>query len=493
MTEDITYKWNPIEDLPPNWEEYVDEGLSHLSGIWEEQKRNLRNLSSIKKFNERLQRQWAIETGIIENLYTLDRGITLTLVEKGIQASLIPHGKTNKPVEYVVDLMQDQEKVVESLFRFVGGTRQLTCSYIKEIHAALTQHQTNVDAVDMTGKPTKIDLIRGDWKRLPNNPTRTNGSIHEYCPPEQVASEMDRLVEMHGSHCISNVPPEIEAAWLHHRFTQIHPFQDGNGRVARSLATLVFLRAGWLPLVIISDEHRTEYIFALEEADRGNLRKLIVLFARLEQKAFFQALSIGEQVIAQRQNFEAMLDTLVDSFSLRTEDLEKEQKKVIPLADDLIQIGREFLHRKAGEMEQKFKPFSEDISISSDYAQENTKRWFWNQVITIASKFEFKYYANLRNYHNWIRLTIREARRAGIVISIHPIGTEFNGLMGATAFLEYRDRQEEGPSEIDGPYPLVDSPFYFTYKEQDEQVKERFRTWLDEVLLKGLEEWRQRL
>ena len=43
--------------------------------------------------------------------------------------------------------------------------------------------------------------------------------------------------------------PEVEAAWLHHRFGQIHPFQDGNGRVARALATMIFLRAGFVPLV----------------------------------------------------------------------------------------------------------------------------------------------------------------------------------------------------------------------------------------------------
>jgi len=31
-----------------------------------------------------------------------------------------------------------------------------------------------------------------------------------------------------SSTCQEQCPPEIEAAWLHHRFTQIHPFQDGN-------------------------------------------------------------------------------------------------------------------------------------------------------------------------------------------------------------------------------------------------------------------------
>ena len=46
--------------------------------------------------------------------------------------------------------------------------------------------------------------------------------------------------ELHRNH--HDVAPEVEAAWLHHRFTQIHPFQDGNGRIARALATLIFVK-----------------------------------------------------------------------------------------------------------------------------------------------------------------------------------------------------------------------------------------------------------
>jgi len=87
---------------------------------------------------------------------------------------------------------------------------------------------------------------------------------------------MDRLIELHQEHLSKEITPEVEAAWLHHRFIQIHPFQDGNGRMARTLASLVFLRVGWFPLVIHRDD-RDVYIDALEEADRGDLNPLIQL------------------------------------------------------------------------------------------------------------------------------------------------------------------------------------------------------------------------
>ncbi len=81
---------------------------------------------------------------------------------------------------------------------------------------------------------------------------------------------MDRLIHWHEEHVQREIPPEVEAAWLHHRFTQIHPFQDGNGRVARAIASLIFIKANWFPLVVRSDE-KAKYLDELEKADFGNL------------------------------------------------------------------------------------------------------------------------------------------------------------------------------------------------------------------------------
>ena len=46
---------------------------------------------SVSEFTERLKREWTIETGLIERLYTLDRGITELMIQHGVNAALIPH------------------------------------------------------------------------------------------------------------------------------------------------------------------------------------------------------------------------------------------------------------------------------------------------------------------------------------------------------------------------------------------------------------------
>ncbi|MCU0568360.1 MAG: hypothetical protein MUF49_17400 [Oculatellaceae cyanobacterium Prado106] len=86
----------------------------------------MRQSGEFQTFSEKLRREIAIETGIIERLYNLDRGITRLLIEQGINEALIPHGATDRPVKQVVSLIKDQESAIEGLFDFVGGQRMLS-------------------------------------------------------------------------------------------------------------------------------------------------------------------------------------------------------------------------------------------------------------------------------------------------------------------------------------------------------------------------------
>ena len=93
----ISYEWKPIEDLSENWCDYVSPGLDSLASVWLEQSGRLKRSAGYDEFISKLCREWAIETGVLERLYSIDRGITVVLIEKGIEAALIPHGSTDKP------------------------------------------------------------------------------------------------------------------------------------------------------------------------------------------------------------------------------------------------------------------------------------------------------------------------------------------------------------------------------------------------------------
>ena len=483
-------RWRPIEDLPADWQSLASDELASLAPIWKEQKGKLDQTGVLKEFSDRLGREWAIETGIIENLYSIDRGVTQLLIEKGIETSLIPHGTTDKPAEHIVAILRDHEDVLEGLFDFVASRRSMTTAYIKEVHAALTRNQHTVAAVNGLGRSTDVELLRGEWKRLPNNPTRPDGEVHEYCPPEQVAAEMDRVVAWHAIHTDRKVPPEVEAAWLHHRMTQIHPFHDGNGRVARALASLIFLRAEWFPLVVDRD-NRSAYIEALEQADRGDLRSLVSLFSIIEKRSFLRALRISDDVLRGHQPVHQVIAAAIDRLKARFEQREEEQRRVFGISVRLVESTRDRLEEVAREFNKQITHVDDDYFASVDYGSPEQFYWFKKQIVEIAKKHE--YFADTRTYGAWVRLKLSEERQVELVISFHSVGRDFVGILAASAFLEFRDRTDEGNTSVEGPYELSKDVLQWAFNEDPEVVSARYKTWLDEVIVAGLDHWRRQI
>ncbi|MCL6596528.1 MAG: Fic family protein, partial [Firmicutes bacterium] len=209
--------WHPIEDLPEGLGTYRPRELDVLVPVWEESRQDLAQSEALAEFHQRLARQWAMETGILERLYTVDPGTTQLLVEQGFDASLVAHGSTDLPPERLVEFLQAHRDALEGLFEFVKSDVPLTTSYIRELHVALTRAQEEAEAVDALGRIVRVPILKGEYRRLPNNPVRGDGTVYLYCPPEQVAEEMERLVRMHREHVRDGVEAAVRAAWLHHR------------------------------------------------------------------------------------------------------------------------------------------------------------------------------------------------------------------------------------------------------------------------------------
>jgi Fic family protein len=482
-------KWNPIEDLGDEQVRGLPE-LAALLSIWKEQAIKLKESESAKQFQEKLNREWAIETGIIENLYSLDRGTTRTLIEHGIQASFIAHDGSDKPPEWVAAVLHDQQNALEFVFDFVGDNRPLSTAYIKELHSLLTRHQETTEGMDSMGRKVSVKILHGDWKRFPNNPTRQDGTIHEYCPPEHVASEMDRLIDWHAEHLKRKVPPEVEAAWIHHRFTQIHPFQDGNGRMARCLASLVFIKAGGFPLVVDRDR-RSEYIYALEKADSGDLTFLKGMFADIERRWFVKALSISESVLSGRIGARRkILEAASRELRGRGKAVASERNKVFESAEE----ARRHIETRLSELKNEIEEILGDVPnlrCRIHASEPEQRHWFRYQIVEIARHLE--YFADLQTLGEWCRLQIRNGEQTDIVVSIHSVGTDFVGVVGVSAYLQVKSPTDENAMSAQTPIPLCRDLFQMTYLDAWDTLAPRFDEWLDEVLAVALDQWQKGL
>ena len=74
--------------------------------------------------------------------------------------------------------------------------------------------------------------------------------------------------------------PIQRAAWLHWAVARIHPFRDGNGRVARLLQDYVLLKNAYVPAPLQSEDREKGYYDALESADLGDGRSMVELVAK---------------------------------------------------------------------------------------------------------------------------------------------------------------------------------------------------------------------
>ena len=490
--EQKSHRWSPIEDLPRDWKALENPEITALVQAWLTQADKLRQSTSYDTFLIQLRRQWAIETGYIERLYHISEGATKTLIAQGLDASLLSHEDTDKSSVEVIDIIKDQYHAIEGLYQFISGERELSKSYLKELHWVLTAHQPYYDAIDTLRNYVKRELPRGTWKSWKNNVENTEeGYVFEFCPPEQVESEVERLLDYHKVHERIGVPPDIEAAWLHHRFTLIHPFADGNGRVARCLATLVLLKARWFPLVVIRDD-RANYMGALRQADLGDLKPLVMLFDTLQRRAVRQALSLSEEIVESSTTIYSIIDAVKDRFIKRRNEHPNEKQRVFVIAGDLQHLTSERMIGVAHEIDASIRSLDAAFKASYHGATPNDKEKLkYNDYQIRKCERELGYHANLHTFHAWYALEIDMDLCTEILFSFHGIGREFTGVLVCTAMFYTKHRTDADETIIGEVVPLSKEPFDFTYTEVEGDVIDRFRQWMDERLVKGLDLWRK--
>lgn len=488
--------WKPIECLSDHDRQIDLAAIRSLYETWRASQEGLRQSSpaSLKEFTQRLIRRLSIETGILERLYDLDRGTTEALVAHGFVEDLVSRSSTDIEPSRLIDILRDQEAAVQLVMDCVAGNRSFTRGLIHELHAILTQHQDTTTAIDQFGNRFELPLQRGKFKELPNNSRRPDGSIHEYCPPVHVEAEIENLLAWLAQYVAED--PVIAAAWLHHRFTQIHPYQDGNGRVARALTTLVLLRSGLLPLVIDRDL-RVEYIKALEAADAADLSALASLFARLERAAILQALSVNvdAEISHQRPLTSAVIESLTQKFGRRREVKHAEFRRVNAVALSLRARARKVLEQAFNQLKGPVSVVAEpQIHIADGGPDRGNAHWYKFEVVKSAN--ETGTFANFTEDHYFVKASIRvERERLVFVASFHHIGRDLSGIMEAIAFakLEVFEDSDDRESASQDFFLCSPEPFVFTYKTTEQEIADSFARWLDVAVAVAFKEYGDRL
>ncbi|MDP7264169.1 MAG: Fic family protein, partial [Candidatus Thermoplasmatota archaeon] len=206
--------------------------------------------SELEKYKNNFDIRYIHNTNAIE-------GNTISLKETAMMLdyNLSPRSKKLREIHEI----ENFTKVLNYVRKYDKGINK---KFMLKLHELITR---NID-----------DNTAGNFRRISIG---ISGSKWEPVPAISVIEELDELLKWYKGGANKINPFEL-AGIFNHRFLQIHPFVDGNGRVARELFNFILQKNGFPP-IIVPVKRRDDYMDYLEKADEGDIRPLLRFYFQL--------------------------------------------------------------------------------------------------------------------------------------------------------------------------------------------------------------------
>ncbi len=214
---------------------------------------------ALHRLNQKLRLEWNYHSNSIE-------GNSLTLSET---KSFLLFGMTakGKPFRDYVE-MEGHNKALKKLEAMVSTDLRITEKLIKDFHKMiLVEPDTDAEA----------EINPGHYKKRNNYLYSETGERIDFTDKDDVPALVNDLVNWLNNQISPpkrqkkkySLHPLLIAAQFHVRFVKIHPFGDGNGRMARLLTNLILMLTGYTP-AIVKKEMRTAYYLSLDDNSTEN-------------------------------------------------------------------------------------------------------------------------------------------------------------------------------------------------------------------------------
>lgn len=144
----------------------------------------------------------------------------------------------------------------------------LTQSFIRLLHKTLLREDYTVYRNLPGGVQTSYVIHAGQYKTRPNSVITRYGDRFEYASPQETPALMTDLVNWYNEEeKRGKLSPVALAALFYYRYIRIHPFEDGNGRIARLMVNFILARHGY-PMIVVRSKKKMDYLEALHATDQ---------------------------------------------------------------------------------------------------------------------------------------------------------------------------------------------------------------------------------
>ncbi len=218
-----------------------------------------------------LIRAAALDSSALDGLFPANPELTTTVLASSIGG--LDRGEAD-PVDVVVEC---HRRALVLASEAAAEGRPVDAHLMAVLQDVITESQVTYTVMTEHADSVEVDLPRRQYKPVSNYLPLPGGGLAAFAPASTVAAEMERLTGELNSAEFAALHPAVQAAYAHFALTAIHPYADGNGRLARTIASVFLMRSAGVPLVVFSEQWPA-YYQALEQATQAGHGQALVDF-----------------------------------------------------------------------------------------------------------------------------------------------------------------------------------------------------------------------
>lgn len=286
-------RWHPAFPLDEKWLRSIGDETTTYLNRWLALRADLVASGRIDHFVRKLIEDWSTSNSLVRPIATEGRPHVPLLLELGVDAAVaaslhkaragLTESQSALPTEGA------RRQAAELLMVPIREGRDLIPGDFLKLHSLICtgfERNTLYNADDMG----IMKRARGLMRSHPAFVVGNDQVIKEGCPPDRLMEELVALGRAVGDARRSGHVGPVRAAWGLYAMSVVHPFYDGNGRVARMFASFTMIRDGGFPLLIPPKMHR-RYMDCVSAARRGEPADLIGLVAECQNAVLKSALA----------------------------------------------------------------------------------------------------------------------------------------------------------------------------------------------------------